>query len=206
MLAAAYWLSLPRPWCILGWLQCLQPWKHLKRKKNKRGKNPPCETPALLIHQLVLFSAFMESFLWSSFVVYFPWLPIFFQHNGVFLLFPECFPSFTWHLNLVAVLGLYWGVCQVEKPESAPPLGSIFPCCCSTSVQNGQTTKEKTHRQQLFSFHSVFKVDFSFKIKELKDENAKCFYLYKIPSSLFKPESLRESEVLVAHRQSACPS
>lgn len=36
------------------WLQCLQPWKHLKWKTKNRRKNPPSGTPTLLIHWFLL--------------------------------------------------------------------------------------------------------------------------------------------------------
>lgn len=59
---------------------------------------------------------------------------------------------------------------KVEKLESASSSICFSPCCCLTSVQ---TTKYIN--SSLFLFHSVFRVDFSFKTRNTKMKMGSAF-------------------------------
>lgn len=107
----------------------------------KKRKNPPSGTPTLLIHQLVLFSAFMESLcdqvLSFTFLIY----PFFLQKKRC-PTFPRMLfniPPATESLRLLS---------GGETSVSASSGIYFSPCCC-------YKTKYKIHQQQLVLFHSV---------------------------------------------------
>lgn len=97
----------------------------------KKRTNPPFRTPTLSIHQLV--QCIHGVTLWSSVVVF------------LVTHFCPTFPSMLFNihqsLNIVAMLRLYWGFCQVEKLVSLHPLGSISHCVVAQpQCKNGRAT------------------------------------------------------------------